>query len=186
MSDKPLGVVIDASGLFEKIATLRKGLTPAPFLHAIGLRLMSWVDQHFKNPVDPTWPALSPNTIAGRRKGGAGAKPLQDTGRLKMSWTRAGGNPRVLGDHTVQVSSNVEYAKFHEFGTKPYTIKAKKPGGVLRFMTPAGPVYRASVSHPGIPARPMSPPVEVAKRLAIETLEAAFEKLVKLKTKAGQ
>lgn len=183
MSDKP-GIVIDASGLFEKIAALRDGLKPTPYLVAIGLRLMSWVDQHFKNPIDPTWPRLSPNTIAARRGGGKGAKPLQDTGRLRMSWTRAGGNPEILGEHTVRVSSNVAYAGFHEFGTSPYTIKAKKPGGKLRFMTAGGPVYRTMVHHPGVPKRQMSPPVETARRLAVETLEAALEKLIRSKGQA--
>lgn len=184
MTDKPT-VVIDASQLFSKIAALKEGTKAAPFLMAIGLRLMGWVDQHFRNPVNPTWAPLRPSTIAGRRKGGGGAKPLQDTGRLRMSWTRAAGNPHIFGDHTVQVTSNVAYAPFHQFGTKPYVIRPKKPGGRLRFMTADGPRFAGMVRHPGVPARPMTPPAAVAEKLAVDTLEAALAKLVKMNKAAG-
>lgn len=175
------GIIIDASALFAKIAKLQRGAQPAPYLRAIGLRLMGWVDQQFRTdgnaPGSRTpWKPLSPNTVAARRKGSS--RPLQDTGRLKQSWGPAAGNPHVIGDHTVQVSSNMRYAPFHEFGTGPYVIRPRKPGGVLAFMTAGGMRFSRFVNHPGLPARPMSPPVPVARELALSTLNAAIQKML--------
>lgn len=170
------GIVIDASGLFAKIAAIQKGTRPEPYLRAIGLRIMGWIDQNFKMPMEHSWPPLSPNTLAQRRKGSS--NPLQDTGRLRMSWTRAGGNPRVLGDHTVQVTSNIKYAEYHQFGTGPYVIRPKQPGGRLKFGTAAGTVYAREVHHPGIPKRQMTPGVETTRRLAVSTLQGAIDKML--------
>lgn len=173
------GVIIDARNLFTKIRHLQQGARPEPYLRAIGLRIMGWVDQNFRaQGLEQPWPPLSPNTIVNRRKGGAGARTLQDTGRLKMSWTRAGGNPRILGGHTVQVASNIKYAKWHEFGTGPYVIRPKKPGGRLVFRTAGGMVFAREVNHPGLPKRQMAPSERTARRLARETLQAAIDKMV--------
>lgn len=176
------GIIIDASGLFAKIQALQKGAQAAPYLRAIGFRLMGWVDQQFRTdgnaPGSRTpWKPLSPNTVAGRRRGSN--RPLQDTGRLKQSWGPAAGNPHVIGDHTVQVSSNLKYTPYHEFGTGPYVIRPRRPGGVLAFMTAGGKRFARFVNHPGLPARPMSPPVDVAKKLAIDTLNAAIQKMLR-------
>lgn len=167
-------VVIDARMAFAKLRVLNAGLKQDVLLKAIGMRLVGWTMQNFKaEGIEKKWKPLSPNTIAQRRKGSA--RPLQDTGRLRASWTTAAGNPKVLGD-TVFVTSNVTYAKYHEFGTGPYTIKPKK-GKRLAFMTAGGMRFPKEVNHPGIPQRKMAPSEAMARKLAIQTINAAVNKV---------
>ena len=168
-------IVVDARKLFATLQQLQRGLDQHAILFAIGLRIMGWIDANFRNPIEHHWPPLSKNTVAGRRKGSSA--PLQDTGRLKMSWTRAGGNPHVMPGR-VEVTSNVRYAKWHERGTGPYVITAR-PGGRLRFMTASGVRFATKVNHPGIPQRQMTPSVGTTERLARETTQAIFDKLAK-------
>jgi phage gpG-like protein len=109
-------IVVDARMLFEKVRVLNAGLAQEPILRAVGLRLTGWVARNFKDEgTEEKWRPLSAKTIAQRRKNSN--RILQDTGRLRMSWGPAAGNPTVLGD-TVRVTSNVKYAAAHEFGTK--------------------------------------------------------------------
>jgi phage gpG-like protein len=177
VSNNGNGIVIDASQLFAKIAAIQRGARPEAFLLAIGLRLMAWVDQNFRaEGLEQRWRPLSPNTVAQRRRGSS--KTLQDTGRLRMSFTRAAGNPKILGD-TVRVTSNVAYAPFHEFGTGPYTIRPKKPGGRLAFRTASGMVFAKQVNHPGVPKRQMTPTPDTARKLAVDTMQAALSKALR-------
>lgn len=169
-------IIIDASALFAKIRAIQRDARPEPYMRAIGLRLMGWVDANFKaEGIEVKWPKLSPNTIAGRRK--ASAAVLQDTGRLRMSWTRAAGNPHIIGD-LVRITSNVRYAEYHEFGTGPYVIKPKKPGGRLAFKAVGGMRFATKVNHPGLPKRQMTPSEQTARRLATQTLNAAIERML--------
>jgi phage gpG-like protein len=172
-------IEIDTRGIFAKLATLRSGMQPEPFLRAIGLRLMGWVDKNFKaQGLETKWPRLSPSTIMNRRGGGAGAQALMNTGRLRMSFVGgATGNPKIVGK-SVSVTSNVSYAPYHEFGTRPYTIKPRRSGGVLVFNTPRGTVFAREVHHPGIPKRRMTPSPGLARELALETMNAAVRKML--------
>jgi phage gpG-like protein len=118
-------IVVDARMLFEKVRVLNAGLAQEPILRAVGLRLMGWVDKNFKEEgTEEKWRPLSAKTIAKRRKNSN--RILQDTGKLRMSWTGAKGNPTVLGD-TVRVTSNVKYAPAHEFGTKKLPKRRMTP-----------------------------------------------------------
>lgn len=73
------------------------------------------------------------------------------------------------GDREARVIAGAPYAAFVEFGTwshnvlnpKPgtYTIRPKKPGGVLRFTGSDGrPVFTKKVEHPGVRAQPFLGP----------------------------
>lgn len=170
-------VKIDETKLFEKLAILLKDTAPEPYLRAIGLRLVGWVDKNFKaQGIETKWKPLSPSTIMNRRKGGGGAQALMDTGRLRMSFV-SGENPQI-NDMTVSVTSNVQYAPYHQFGTRPYVIRPRRAGGRLVFNGPNGKVFAAEVHHPGLPARPMLPSPGLARTLAIETLNAAVQKTI--------
>jgi len=54
---------------------------------------------------------------------------------------------RLLGD-SLRIGTNDWKAAFHHFGTKPYTITAKK-AKALKF----GGMFRKRINHPGLPAR---------------------------------
>lgn len=49
---------------------------------------------------------------------------------------------------------NVDVAGFNEHGTRPHVIKPRRPGGKLVFQVGGRTLVRASVHHPGQPARP--------------------------------
>jgi hypothetical protein len=75
-----------------------------------------------------------------------------DTGRLRSGHreevgVRAG---RVYG----LVTNDVEYAELVHEGTGPYTIRPRRPGGVLRFETDGQVVFARSVQHPGTKGQP--------------------------------
>lgn len=166
-------VVIDARMAFAKLRVLNAGLKQDVLLRAIGMRLVGWTMRNFQQEgIERKWKPLSPNTIAGRRKGSS--RPLQNTGHLRASWTQSGGNPKVLGD-TVSVTSNVKYAPFHEFGTKPYVILPKNKK-MLAFKTAGGMRFAKKVNHPGVPQRKMAPSVPMARKLALEVINAAVKK----------
>ena len=73
-----------------------------------------------------------------------GNPPAIDSGRLVNSF-------EILSrKRSVEIGTNVIYAKWLEFGTKPYTIKTKKKHG----LSDGTNFFGKKVQHPGIAARP--------------------------------
>lgn len=156
-----------------KVDSLNANIKPQVLLNTVALRVMGWVAQNFRQEgIEKKWKPLSSNTIAARRK--ASNKPLQDTGRLRMSFTKSANNPRIAGN-TVYITSNVKYASFHEFGTRPIIIRPKSKKA-LAFRTALGMRFAKSVKHPGIPQRKMLPSLSLARQLAMTTIKAAILK----------
>ena len=134
---------------------------------------LNWINRNFQSEggLRGGWKPLSPNTLAGRRKGSG--RILQDTGELRASFI-----PRWSSE-SASVGSGLDRAVFHEKGTKPYTIRPIRPDGLLRFKAATesgfrqvklksgrtlsipyakgGWAYAKEVQHPGLPARPMLP-----------------------------
>lgn len=66
------------------------------------------------------------------------------------------GHPQHLskqGPDSVTFGTRVFYGRYLEDGTRPHVIRAKKPGGYLRFVRGGVVYYRRSVNHPGTAAR---------------------------------
>lgn len=94
------------------------------------------------------WKALAKSTVAGRRKGGGGAKILIDTGDLR------GSVGKDIGDDYAEVGTGLNIGLYHMGGTRPYTIVPKEQDA-LRFVGPAGElVFAKKVNHPGLDPRP--------------------------------
>ena len=125
-----------------------------PFFNKASMIMFRSFAQNFKEQGRPRhWTRLSPNTIAGRRKGSD--KILQDTGRLRMS-TIARGTPGNLyrqGKNYLKMGSRLSIAPHHQYGTRPYDIVPRN-AKALRFMTAQGIRYAMRVHHPGLDARP--------------------------------
>jgi len=160
-----------------------------------GLQVLNWVDRQFQSQGGQggtPWPRLSPNTIAARR--GGSSQILQDTGRLKSSFTH------TLTGRGVSVGTNVEYASFHQFGTKgPYEIKPKR-ALALAFKTAGGGrrvqasfssratkatykkgdkyVIVKSVMHPGLPVRAMLPDAQQITPILLRTARNYIAELI--------
>lgn len=146
-----------------------------------GIQTLNWVTRNFAAEGAMTgapWRKLSPNTIAGRRKGSS--RVLQDTGGLKNSFTLNATSTEVA------VGTEKQIALYHEEGTgtygkrgSAYPIVPKNPGGVLAFRMAEGGsrvkasfssiatqrtykkgqmiTFAKSVMHPGVPIRRMLP-----------------------------
>ena len=93
-------------------------------------------------PDGSKWKELLPRTLQEKRSGGILAK----SGRMLQSL-----NYQVAGD-TLTVgfdgATESQRAAWHNSGTKPYVISAKK-AKALKF----GGMYRKRVNHPGLPKR---------------------------------
>lgn len=118
-----------------------------PVFQDIGAYIERDTDQRFvreQAPDGTPWRDLSPNTWASKRN----RKKLNETGQLRDSLAYSADSREAI------IGFADKKARWHQFGTRPYTIVPKN-ARMLRFMTPAGPVFASQVRHPGIPARPM-------------------------------
>lgn len=169
-----IDIALDSADARRKIRRVLKEMDARRLLKLIGLRQLKWINDNFVRSgalQRPPWRPLSPNTVAGRRRGSS--RPLMDTGRLRQSFVH-----HVVGRQMVEVGTDVQYAEYHEHGVGPHTIRPRR-AKVLRFMTKDGVVYARHVRHPGIPARPMLPTKDVAERLAVTVLDAAYRKMTR-------
>ena len=128
------------------------------FLNRLGLTVLRWVDRNFsaQGGLAGGWAPLRPLTIFGRRGGAGGI-----LGKLGLGFTY------TATDQDVRVGTASKIAPYHQFGTKPYKIFPKKPGGALAFPAPpeflsqknpttgkrrVGAFFRRRVKGPGLKA----------------------------------
>lgn len=76
-----------------------------------------------KSPDGINWKALSPQTIKRRRNNSD--KILNDTGRLKDSFAHVATNSHV------EITTDTEYAPFHQFGTSKMVARPFFPSATL-------------------------------------------------------
>lgn len=99
--------------------------SPRPLMRAIAGTLESETEKNFAAQGRPAWLGLSPRMLKRR---GAGAKILQDTGRL------AGSVAGRYGRDFASIGSNVAYAAIHQFGG---TINRAAYSSTVRLRTDA-------------------------------------------------
>lgn len=156
------------------VAKFGHQLEPRKLLAAIGNRHLGWVAENFKEEgAELKWPPLSPNTIAARRGGGGGARILQDTGRMRMSFVQRG--VRVQGNTEVSVGTEDKRAEWHDQGTAPYVIHPRKAKR-MAFKTANGLAFALVVHHPGLPKRPLIPSEKLGEELATGVIRAIADK----------
>nr|WP_306441232.1 phage virion morphogenesis protein [Methyloversatilis sp. XJ19-13] len=120
--------------------------SPRPLMRAIAGTLESETEKSFAAQGRPAWLGLSPRTL---KKRGAGAKILQDTGRL------AGSVASRYGRDFASIGSNVAYAAIHQFGgtinRAPYSssvrLRTDAKGKLLRQSTNSKLAVFAKDSH---------------------------------------
>jgi len=98
------------------------------------------LDRHERavNPDETPWEPLKPSTKARKTK----PYPLRESGEMLSI------HYQVSGD-TLKIGSSDWKAKWHHFGTGPFTIKPKQ----ARVLLIPGVGFRAKAEHPGLPAR---------------------------------
>ncbi len=125
-------ITVDDTAAQAALARLRdaaQNLRPA--LDAVGLSVVSRMRATFEQQADPWgkgWQGLKASTLRKRRKKGAGAQILRDTGRLMNSISH------TVGDNEVTIGTEVEYAAIHQFGG---TIKRTLAAGKVRLRADA-------------------------------------------------
>lgn len=136
----------DETRVTEQFNKLMAGVkNAAPLMRIIAGDMMDEVEDNFRSEGRPKWLGFKYTPSA--KRGGSGAKLLQDSGQLASSIQEHSSND------TAAVGTNKVYAAIHQFGgkTKPHIIKPRNKKA-LAF---GGRVVK-SVNHPGsnIPARP--------------------------------
>lgn len=119
--------------------------TPQEMLGSFGEALLFANQERHRQGLDPQgnpWKELAPSTLAaGKRKGG----PLNRSGRMLANF-----HYQVQAD-TLRLGfddGDGFPAKFHQDGSRPHVISAKKAKALN-----IGGVFRKRVNHPGLPAR---------------------------------
>jgi phage gpG-like protein len=198
---------IDSARLRQTLARAGQAFDKRSLLRAIGLRHLGWIIKNFdtQGALVGGWQPLSRSTVAGRRQGSSSI--LQDTGHLKQSFDVDRPNRDQvfdMSDNSVTVGTRVIYASAHEEGVSASVMNPILPktqrvragtgptgrpifrGGVLRFMTPGGPVFVTAVrNHPGIPRRRMLPTVTQAEELAASVVDGAITKVIRAQEARG-
>lgn len=145
-------------------------ITADQVLSAIGLRVIAWMTDNIdQRGIEKRWPVMSPNTVAANpKRSDAGQFSSRWRSRLVQSFTY------VVAGRTVIVGTQDQYAGYHHFGTKPYTIRPVRAKR-LRFVTVGGVRYAQVVHHPGIPQRVLLPSDNETRDLALEVLRGVSE-----------
>src|SRR3990167_2350490 len=193
-----VGVKLEAERVLSELKALGQGFDQMPLLGVIGQRLLRWVMQNFRAAgTEKKWVPLSPNTSAGGRAGrikksqgavrfrgrnvvGAavslsGAKPLQDTGRLRQSFVSKVLN---MGTPYVEVGTEMELGAWHHFGVKGRVIVPRNKSRLI-FMTAGGVRSAKSINWPGIPARPLLPSENMTVLLGMETMTKYLQQKIR-------
>lgn len=123
-----VNIVVDDRQAREALAGLIDAVRePKKAFDAIGTLLASRIRSNIAEGHDYTgapFVPLSPVTLALRRKGGEGAKPLHDTGRLMNSITHQADSDGV------DVFTDVEYAAAQQFGNPNNRMFGKAPAPI--------------------------------------------------------
>lgn len=143
-------------GAFARLIAL--GENPRATLAIIGDNMAQETRLRFRDGHGPTgaaWAALSPVTIARRRGGGVGAKPLQNTGQMRDSITFA------VGANYVEVGTNVIQARVQQMGAAKGAFGRTSRG--------------APIPWGNIPARPFLGFSAVDRSMALEVFREAID-----------
>lgn len=108
------------------------------------------IDREMRGPTGPVVKFVRDTTRATRTR--AVLRCPVDTGHLRNSHYERVEITR--GAVTGYVGTDVEYARFVHDGTRPHTIRPRRPGGVLRFRVGTDVVFAAFARHPGTRAQP--------------------------------
>lgn len=155
-----LRITVDARGASRKLKRVEKAARVTPILEAIGEGLVRFSRELFntRGRAVGGWKPLAPNTVVSKGH----SMPLIASGDLRTSI-----DYQVIPGARVQVGTDVPYAKYHQFGSRPHVIEPRR-AKVLSFITTAGRVFARRVNHPGTPRRRFLANQTEAKRIAAE------------------
>ena len=122
-----------AARAFAAMMRRSENLTPAMKVGAEAIvRLIANTFQKSASPTGEKWEDLDPKTVKKRKKNSD--KPLLDSTRLSRSLLNAS-----YGARSIKFGTNVEYAGFHQFGTRRIPARPFMPITAQGELTMAGP-----------------------------------------------
>lgn len=174
--------------LQEVVTRLGERFQRRDYFARVAERWKEWIRQNFlAGGTEQSWPALDPDTVAGKTRGGA---TLAGRGALARSLF----NPAVtITENTVTVRPRAPHAHLHHLGTRPNVITPKSQEALtlrfqkrvqrgravgaapvarrfLVFRTAKGLVFARTVHHPGLRPRRLMPTLATAQAMATDAL----------------
>jgi phage gpG-like protein len=176
-----------------------KDLTP--LLKNIAKIMREGFGEQFAQGGDPSWKELAPSTILAKTAQGLPAKTAKGniqrrlkqngavgpagkliaSGALRDSYRQLGARGHVekidASAGTVEVGSQLKtesganLAAIHQYGTGPYTIRARVAKSLAFTGRDGVIVFRGVVHHPGLPARPLRVTEAMNAKIAEATME---------------
>lgn len=177
-----LSLVIDNGVVLAALRGLSTEMTNERILKVLGIRFLDHVNESFRTRGRGTWRPLAPSTMALRGRGGD--VPLQDSGDYRKSFVQQTGTDFVEVGTNQRTAGGAPLGEIHEFGTRPYTIRAIRNKRGLMARTRGGTwiFFGREVHHPGVPARPVLPTLNEANTVIQETILGIYRQIIE---KAG-
>lgn len=159
-------IELDATAALRNLAeAARRTEDLSPVMLDIGELLLESTRARFASSVAPDGTPWLP------LRDGSGRRPLLLTGTMSRQIFPSSGR------NFVELSATQRQARYHQFGTAPYTIEPRGDGP-LAFSVGGRKVFAKRVNHPGLPARPFlgvsDADAEAIDKLAGEYLADAF------------
>lgn len=148
-----------------------KAFDTRTILKLIGIRVLSFIDRQFQTAGTEggsPWQPLRPSTLALRMRGGN--QPLRDNGAYSQSFTS-----QIQSDSAVWVGSTSKIGPFHEYGTSPYVITARKKILAAQMRAGGWMFFGKTVHHPGLPIRAVFPTNGPMERIITEEVDNYVE-----------
>lgn len=173
-----LSLVIDHGVVLAALKGLGSEMTNERVLKVLGIRFLDHVNESFRTRGRGTWRPLAPSTLALRTRGGDA--PLQDSGDYRKSFVQEIGPDYVEVGSNQKTRSGAPLGEIHEFGTRPYTIRAIRDKRGLMARTRGGKwmFFGREVHHPGVSARPVLPTLGEASTTIQETIAAMYTQIL--------
>jgi phage gpG-like protein len=165
-----LRITIDDAEVLERIQTIaQRAQRLRPAMKNIGEYMLLTTRERFDREEAPDgtpWAPLKNKAAAFQKKSGQSAK-VKSGKRNRVGFDRFAANRKILQEskllrdtinykvdgNSVVIRPQQEYGKYHQYGTKPYTI-VPKSAKILAFATGSGTAFAKRVNHPGLPPRP--------------------------------
>ena len=117
------GVTVDVSKALAKLRLVGSHLAPRDLLSAIGQRHLNWINQNLRGAgIEKKWATMKPATIAARPQ-------RQSSSHFSSRYQSQLQQTFVVnvGTTSVEVGTNLQYARFHHEGTRHIPSRALLP-----------------------------------------------------------
>ena len=114
-------IKVDAKKAIKRMVDMkRRGKDFAPVFKEARSGLEAWNSANFTQngvPSGSPWNALHASTLQWKAMHYPGTTPMVRTGKLFRSLTSLKGPANSIGGNEAEFGTNIEYAKFHQYGT---------------------------------------------------------------------